>query len=592
MYLQLTTYKNMKKTVTLYLLFLFSAFQISAQSDYTNGIFILNEDWFGHNNSTINFLNTDTKEFDYLIIQNNESNKKKGLSLGCTSQFGTIYGDNMYIISKQNQDPGEKGTNWSGGRVVVADAKTMEIKKSIPVIYEIDGKPAADGRSFVGVDEKKGYIGTSNGIFIFDLQTFEIKKRIEGTENPLIVGGENNADGVGALYKNQIGMMIRTHDYVFAIQQDKGVLVIDPEKDEMVEVIEGCFSSMTQSKDGSIWVGRNSNLEYQTYPYGVMGSMGEKWEGNELLKIDPKTLETKIISMTAGAGLNQTWYAWTAGSLCASAKHNRLYFTFNSNKWSWFTTSEMFMYDIDNDTFSKIYESEKEERYFYGASIRINPLDDKLYASLYLDNVNQTYFFYQLNNQGEKLTQYTPIKRYWFPSLFIFPDNHAPVVADFPPVEIGCLSTAKIDLSSMATDVDNINAAITKKVISVENENLLSATVKADQLLLIPQSKEGKTNVVVRFNSNGKTVDKTLTVNIVKENVGVDNRPAEKPKVFVQNAAICITGLIDQTDIVVFDMFGRPVYSQKAQGEISIKNLPKGQLYIVSVKNNTYKIIL
>jgi len=45
-------------------------FTATAQSkEYTDGVFILNEDWFGHNNSTINFLNPETGEFDYLILQ-------------------------------------------------------------------------------------------------------------------------------------------------------------------------------------------------------------------------------------------------------------------------------------------------------------------------------------------------------------------------------------------------------------------------------------------------------------------------------------------------------------------------------------------
>ena len=77
---------------------------MQAQTTYTDGVFMLNEDWFGHNNSTINFLRpeNDVDPFEYYIIQNNEANA--GQSLGCTAQFGAIYGDNIYIISKQDQD--------------------------------------------------------------------------------------------------------------------------------------------------------------------------------------------------------------------------------------------------------------------------------------------------------------------------------------------------------------------------------------------------------------------------------------------------------------------------------------------------------
>lgn len=148
----------------------------------------------------------------------------------------------------------------------------MEIKSRIPIIRANEkGVSIADGRSFVGVDETKGYVGTSNGIYILSFSPFEITGRIEGTENPLITGDEDNADGVGPLYQNQIGMMLRTADYVFAIQQDKGVLVIDPQTDKIIHTVEGCFSTMAQSKDGDIWVGRNTNMDYQHYPTATWG---------------------------------------------------------------------------------------------------------------------------------------------------------------------------------------------------------------------------------------------------------------------------------------------------------------------------------
>ena len=132
------------------------------------------------------------------------------------------------------------------------------------------GQSIADGRGFVGVDETKGYVGTSNGIYILDFNNFEITRQIEGTENPLITGDEINSDGVGPLYQNQIGMMLRSSDYVFAIQQDKGVLVINPETDKVEKIIEGCFSTMVQSKDGNIWVGRNTRTA-KTVPVASVG---------------------------------------------------------------------------------------------------------------------------------------------------------------------------------------------------------------------------------------------------------------------------------------------------------------------------------
>lgn len=575
------------KNIPFYLIIFLYTCSASAQNKYAKGIFILNEDWFGKNNSTLNFLNTDKKEFEYRIIQANSENGVS--SLGCTAQFGTIYGDNLYVISKQDQDKGEG--RLKGGRVVVADAQTMKIKKSIPVIYEINGKSAADGRSFVGVDEKKAYIGTSNGIFIFDLQTFQIKERILGTENPLVSGGEDNANGLGPLYQNQIGIMIRTLDYVFAVQQDKGILVIDPQTDSIIKIIEGCFSTMAQSKDGTIWVGKNSNMEYQAYPYGVFGATGEKWEGNQLLKINPVTWEISIIELPESYGINQTWYAWTAGSLCASAHHNRLYFAFNTDKWSWFTTSTLLMYDIDENSFFQIYDSASEGRYFYGSSIRVNPLDDMLYASLYIDNVNQTYFFYQLDNEGKRLNQYEPIKRYWFPSLFIFPDIYEPEVKEFSPILTDNNKTVRIDLSEMATDKDNMDIAITKKIINVSNKKL-KAEIKNNQLLVTPLTTDLKDAIIsVRFNSNGKIKDRNLQISFIPP-VSLPETNHPTIQVYVHNHNIHIQGIEIEEKVDVLNTYGQLIKSQMVKKEGVISGLAPGQIYMIKIHNKNYKVIL
>ncbi len=559
-------------------------FTATAQSkEYTDGVFILNEDWFGHNNSTINFLNPETGEFDYHILQGNADNA--GSSLGCTAQFGTIYGDNLYVISKQDQDPGETNP-VSGGRIIVADAKTLKIKKRIPIIFEINGKSAADGRGFVGVNESKGYIGTSNGIFIMNLSNFQIGRRIAGTENPLISGGESNADGVGPLYNNQIGMMCRTPDYVFAIQQDKGVLVIDPESDTVIKVINGCYSTLTQSKDGTVWVGKNSNMSYQQYPYG---HSGVNWDGNQLLKINPYTLTTETVNMNEGAGINQTWYAWTAGSLCASAKENVLYFAYNESDYSWFTTSKMYRYDIDSNEFTLIYDSENEGRYFYGAGLRINPLDDKIYAALYIANGDQSYFFYQLNNTGNLIKTLEPIRRYWFPSMFIFPDNYVPEASQFSQVSLNNTTPVTIDLKNKASDQDNLAAAITKRIISNDNRNIVTATIKSNKLTLTAKSdKTGTANIKIRFNSNGKTVDRVQEV--IVSTVSGDNEAPTAPTNLVTepsetSIALSWTASSDNVGVTGYNIYiDGDLIETVSQTNFNITGLSSGTEYTLAVQ--------
>ena len=134
--------------------------------DYTKGTFIVNEDWYGHQNSSVNFL-SDDGTWTYNAFQK----ENLGHELGCTSQFGTIYGDLLYIVSKQSKDG---AASVEGSRLAVIDAKTMQVKKEFQTI----NSAGADGRSFLGVDLTKGYIGTSNGIYIFHTGYDEKNRKI------------------------------------------------------------------------------------------------------------------------------------------------------------------------------------------------------------------------------------------------------------------------------------------------------------------------------------------------------------------------------------------------------------------------------
>lgn len=134
----------------------------NAKTDYTKGTFIVNEDWYGHQNSTINFLTNDG-EWVYRVVQK----ENPDVELGCTAQYGQIYGGKFYVMSKQEKDP---GATITGGRINILDASTMKMQKQIQTISTDDsGSSNADGRGFLGVDEHKGYVGTSNGIFILTL---------------------------------------------------------------------------------------------------------------------------------------------------------------------------------------------------------------------------------------------------------------------------------------------------------------------------------------------------------------------------------------------------------------------------------------
>jgi hypothetical protein len=382
------------------------------ETDYSKGVFFVNEDWYGHQNSTVNFL-SDKGDWTYHVFQKSNPGKE----LGCTSQFGTIYDGKFYIVSKQERDPGASVT---GSRFAVCDAKTMKCLKEFQTIaIDNNGKSIADGRSFVGVNKKKGYIGTSNGVWIYDMEKMVIEKQIEGTGNP-------NSSGYGQLYYGQIGTMIQTGNYVFAVHQQDGIKVIDTASDELIKTISPPeyiendkvksrgFGSVVQSKDGNLWISMaaNTNGSGASLPY--------------ILKLNPATFQVDSIHIPVEDGIEEipnSWYAWTADPFCASTKENKIYWGGNNGN-SWFKGRRIFCYDIDKNKFSKIFDFEKMSGNWilYGAGFRLHPVTDEIYCSLFHEFLDPTYEVARISNKGELLQEYSMITNYWFPAMPVFPE--------------------------------------------------------------------------------------------------------------------------------------------------------------------------
>ena len=610
----------MKKIITLITSALIagSSMLLTAQN-YTNGVYVLNEDWYGHNNSTLNFWNPETETIDYLIMQMANNYE---YSLGCTSQYGQLYGDFIVITGKQDKDPGEPG-DMKSGRVSILHRNTLKpVGDEVHPLISVNEKDKsdADGRGVCFVDNKKFYISTSNGIYVFKwdeqgkIFTWDSEKIIPGTENVLITGDEvSNADGLGPLYQNQIGMMLRTQDYVFAIKQDLGVLVIDPQTDEIITIIEGCFSTMAQSKDGNIWVGVNYQEEGSednlNYPYGWNG---DAWNGSQLMCIDQYTLETKKVRLDTG-GIPQSWYAWTAGTLTASETENVLYFVYTDpslGQINWFRNCVLYRFNIDaidwnnidlsnpdeayaEGACEEIYDSSFDNLYFYGGALQCNPKDGNLYASLYVgENIATQEWIYAIINSEGEMTQYQePIKRYWYPAMFIFPDNEAPIVDGLEDITIADKNSVTVTLADKVTDNDSRNAAIVKSVSYVADESIVKAEITKGDLVLTPLNK-GNTTVEIAFNSNGKVVTKSINVSVTADVNSVEMTDFKRANVFAVAGNIMITGIGTPQQVEVYNAQGALIKSTVVNNGEQIIGLAKGNLYIVKISNQSYKIVL
>ena len=609
----------MKKIYSLFASVLIVGSSQAIAQDYTNGAYVLNEDWYGHNNSTLNFWNPETESIDYLIMQMANNYE---YSLGCTSQYGQLYGEFIVITGKQDKDPGEPG-DMKSGRVAILHKNTLKpVGDEVHPLISVNEKDKsdADGRGVCFVDNEKFYVGTSNGIYVFKwddqgkIFVWDSEKPISGTINPLITGDEvSNADGLGPLYKNQIGMMLRTQDYVFAIKQDLGVLVIDPETDEVIKIIEGCFSTMVQSKDGNIWVGVNYQEEGDegnlNYPYGWNG---DAWNGSQLMCIDQYTLETKKVRIDTG-GVPQSWYAWTAGTLTASETENVLYFVYTDpslGQINWFRNCVLYRFNIDaidwdnidlsnpdeayaEGACEEIYDSSLEDLYFYGGAIQCNPKDGNIYASLYVNEniATQDWIYAIINSEGEMIQYQEPIKRYWYPAMFIFPDNEAPIVEAFADVTIEDENPVEITLADKVTDNDSRNAAIVKSVSNIGDETIVRAEIIKGNLVLTPL-KKGDTTVEIAFNSNGKIVTENVNISVTADISSIEINTIKGANVFAVSGNIMVTGIDASQQVDIYNAQGALVKSViTTNGEI-ITGLAKGNLYIVKTSNQSYKIVL
>ena len=421
---------------------------IAAQeADYTQGIIWVNEDWYGHQNSTVNYLLPDDPDgvfWKYRIIQA----ENPGMELGCTNQYGALWHDRLYLIAKQEKDP---GASITGGRITVADAKTMKILHQQSLIDPSGAQ--CDGRGFLGVDEHKGYISTSNGVWIFDLDNYTVTGQVEGSANPN-AGGDNdkpNTDPTGSLYHGQSGMMVSAAGKVFVAHQQYGLLVVDPAEDKVVKAIsmdivqEGAgIGSIVKSKDGYLWLSIAKNLQ------GTGATL------NYIVRLDPSTLTYEIIEIPEDMfPPSNSWYAWTPDAFVASTVQNCLYWKGGPNRW--FTGTKIYKFDCDTREQSLFIDLEEEGANWklYGCAIGVHPVTDEIYMALYHEFGTPTYITRRYSPSGEKIRDYEMIMNYWFPSLPLFPQS-----SELSGIE----AISEVSVSSAGT-LYNLNGLIIKESV-------------------------------------------------------------------------------------------------------------------------------
>lgn len=423
-------------------------------ADYSHGIVWVNEDWYGHQNSTVNYLMPDDPDgiyWKYRIIQA----ENPGIELGCTNQYGAIWDGRLYLIAKQEKDP---GATITGGRITVADAKTMKVLHQQSIIDPSGAQ--CDGRGFLGIDKHKGYISTSNGVWVFDLDTYTVTGQVEGSANPNAGGGNDkpNTDPTGSLYHGQSGMMVSAAGRVFVAHQQYGLLVVNPNLDRVEQVIsmdivqQGAgIGSVVKSKDGMLWLSVTKNLQ------GTGAFL------NYIVRLDPTTLEYEIIPTPEGMyPPSNSWYAWTPDAFVASKVQNCLYWKGGPNRW--FSGTKIYKFDCDTREQSLFIDLDEEGANWklYGCAIGVHPKTDELYMALYHEFGTPTYITRRYSPTGEKICDYEMIMNYWFPSLPLFPEGEE---------DAGIENTVADDTDTSAGTLYNLQGMAVKSNIAFGDWN-------------------------------------------------------------------------------------------------------------------------
>lgn len=459
-------------------------------ANYTDGTFWLSEEWFGHTNGSINYIKPD---YSYILRAYEQVNPTEGF--GATSQFGMIYAGKLFITSKQQKDGGDPRPG--GGRLVVADAYTLEKLASFDFLGGEKDKTSADGRGMVGVNPHKVYVGSNSRIGVLNLDDM--------TYDP---DGLTGMPTDGSTYSKQYGDMVCDGRYVYVARQSTGLVVIDAEADKYVTTIPNTtIQGVTRTADGRVWM-----VDYSK-------------NVSTIYNIDPETLEVAE-QYQLPAGVSCSWGSWRSTKFVAAKRSNKL--IWNNN----------YVWDMDADATPENVTpvlTSSDDRW----PLTLNDKKQGVYGSVAYDDRsglilwsgNQgygtdgrfTWYNFTDANNGDTRTVRVLPDYYFFPAIPIVPDKHLPALVN-PDMRVEMLVDAEepveVDLHEAIDDMDGANkfirfALVSEPQAAAEEESTepVAAEIKDGKLLLTPQ-KIGDTTVKLTAESNGREALISIPVHV------------------------------------------------------------------------------
>lgn len=230
---------------------------------YENGFFLIHEGWFGHGTGSVSYYDYTTGKITDSVFQK-ENPGKNFEPTSSTVQYGAIFNKNLYIVSKVN------------GPVVVADAKTLKEVGRIPA------KKGNNWRAFTGIDENKGLLSSSQGVYIVNLKDMSVNLKLAGLSG-------------------QAGDMLKTNKHVFVHTQKEGSIVYNVEDLSIAHEIKDVSLGFVETPNKKVWFTTK----------------------NFLVNINTETFKADSIVLPFTPA--STWSTWFSSPIIASTSENAIF---------------------------------------------------------------------------------------------------------------------------------------------------------------------------------------------------------------------------------------------------------------------------
>lgn len=478
-----------------------------AITDFTDGTIMLNEEWFGHTNGSLNYIGP-----DYEMVYRPYEAVNDGNNFGCTSQFAINFAGKLFVSSKQAADGGDP--NPGGGRLVVADARTL---KTICSFDDING---GDGRDMVGVSPDKIYIGTNKGLQALDLNSMTIGPKILEVQN---------AD-------EEFGPMVYIGGRVFAMQLKVGLHVLDATTDNLISTIKADdIASVVLSSSGKVWMATSKKL----------------------VCINPATLEVEreldVRGISGGT--------MRPSSMFAQPDADILWWKIGSTYYRWSTDSDI----SDAESFNFL-QGQQGAQSLYGA-VRYDARSGELivpalrgfgYGAL------ENWIHYYDADSRTIVRTLRPRNYFWFQSMPVFPDKYEPEIL-LGDIELSLSDNFEITSGRLVADRDaNQNkASIEVSLIKAPDASVADASICDGHLTVTPLA-QGHTELALRAVSNGRVAEKTVAID-VRGTSGIGEVGHEAVVVTGSRGFIGFRGLDKDARVEVFDYAGICIRSFRAE---------------------------